>query len=678
MKVDVVKDIDSDFQTLPTQGFEAREFLIEYLSKKYGNDHIAYIANKLIYRLKSAIRDLGQVYEIPSNETFKCTKAINDDISLEANIKRYKEVKEYFEKYPELRKIVPQITGTASALGIHAGGVIISDAKYPLNKNVGLQRPSGDLNATCWTKDEVAQLGYIKYDLLGLKAAAQIHLCKQMTGTNPYKLYPFNLEEVFQNTVLKGNNNNIFQFESNLGKRCFTELLPMSIDDLSNASGLIRVLGSEEGRQMYEAYKSNVIDLQTNPDAETKLWESRLFDEVPIEETYLICRKVLERTYGILIYQEQLCELVRDVSKGEHTFVDGNNVRKMLGKLLKNHGYLQDLQGNREALKKWHTDFMKVFDVYFKPYLPKDLYTHEDLSFLEFKLDDNEMLIVPRKGIVNWLVMCSVYIFSRLHSIAYSINSYEQLYQKYYHPHEFWLSVLICDYESSEDISEDIGAIRAETDIEILPPDINKSGFLFKTEGTNIRFGLGSIMALGKSAQEIIRIREAGDFVSIEDFLLRIKGNRAITSKTIKNLLFTGAFNQFMEMSKAIQYLETNKIRPIVFEKEEKTLNIKSLSAVEFKLIGCNISYLDPIMKKAKQYTHLDDLVEDVTMMMAVKITKNVTKKTSKGKDYIMNMAQDLNSNKGFNIFNWNKKELKEGECTLIKVKKRNGFISLV
>ena len=669
-------DIDNDFHSLPNQPFEAREFLVAYLAEKYGSDHIAYIANKLVYKIKSAIRDLGQVYDIPSSETFKCTKALNEDISLEANIKRYKEVKEYFDKYPDLKKIVPQITGTMSALGVHAGGVIISDKKYPLHKNVALQRPSDGLNATSWTKDEVAQLGYIKYDLLGLKAAAQIHLCKQMTGWDPYKLYPFNVEEVFQNTVLLGNNNNIFQFESNLGKRCFTELLPMSIDDLSNASGLIRVLGSDEGRAMYEAYKANVEDIQTYPNKDERLWEERLFNEVPIEETFLICKGVLKKTYGILIYQEQLCELVRDLSKGDKTFVDGNNVRKLLGKLLKNHGYLQDLQGNVEALKKWHTDFMKVFNTYFKPYLPQQLYTPEDIDFLEFNLDNNN-LIVPPKGIVNWLVMCSVYIFSRLHSIAYSINSYEQLYQKYYYPKQFWLSVLICDYNSADDIKDDIAAMTSETDIKILPPDINMSDFLFKEEGDDIRFGLGSILALGKSAKELIAIREQGVFISAEDLLRRIKGNRAITSKTIKNLLFCGALNSLGTTKELISYFESNDIKCIEFAEEEKNLNIKNLASLENKLIGCNITYIDPIMAKAKQYTSLDLLEDDYPTFMAIRIIKNIPKKTSTGKDYIMNMVIDLNSNKKFNIFNWERKELKEGENVIVKVKKRNNFISL-
>jgi DNA polymerase-3 subunit alpha len=670
-------DIDSDLYALPTQNFDAREFIITYLAKKYGSDHIAYIGNRLIYKLKSAIRDISQVYEIPSNEMFKCSKAISDEFSLDVNIRRYKEVKEFFTTYPELKKLVEQITGTTSALGVHAGGVIISDKQYPLSRNVGLQRQSGALNATCWTKDEIAQLGYIKYDFLGLKAAGQIHLCKTLTGHDPYTLYQFNLEDVFANTVLKGNNSNVFQFESNLGKKCFTELLPVSIDDLSNASGLIRVLGSEEGRQMYDSYKENVIDLQTNPNSDP-MWEERLRDEVTDEETFQICRKVLEKTYGILIYQEQLSFLVRDISRGKHTFVDGNNVRKMLGKLLKNHGHLQDLQGSRETMKAWHTDFMKVFDVYFRPFLPDSIYTKQDIDFLDFNLDDDNRLRVPMKGIVSWLVMCSVYIFSRLHSIAYSINTYEQLYQKYYHPKEFWLSVLICDYNSADDIRDTLAAIRGETSIQVLPPDINLSDFFFKLEGDNIRFGLGSIMSLGKSAEAIVEIREQGGaFTSLEDFLKRIKGHRSITSKTIKNLLFVGAFNMFGTEKELFAYFEKNEVKMINFEPEEKTFNIREQSGMENKLIGCNITYLDPIMKKAKQYTPLHELPDKFATFMAVKIVKNLKKKTKTGKDYIMNSVVDLNSNKAFNVFNWDMKEYGESQCAIMKVYKNGDFISV-
>ena len=156
-------DVDSDLYALPTQNFDAREFVITYLAQKYGSDHIAYIGNRLVYKLKSAIRDISQVYEIPSTEMFKCSKAISDKFSLDVNIRRYPEVKEFFTKYPELKKLVEQIAGTTSALGVHAGGVIISDKNYPLSKNIGLQKQSGALNATCWTK-----MKWLNWDILNM------------------------------------------------------------------------------------------------------------------------------------------------------------------------------------------------------------------------------------------------------------------------------------------------------------------------------------------------------------------------------------------------------------------------------------------------------------------------------------------------------------------------------
>lgn len=630
-----------------------------------------------MYAPKSAIRDLGQIYDIPSSETLKATKYYNEEYDLQKNMEKNKDIKEYFTKYKELQTLVPQICGTTSALGVHAGGVVISDEKYPLTRHIGLQRPNEDGRiATIWTKDEVSQLGYIKYDILGLSSAGQIALCKKLRGENIYENYQFDLEDVYKNTVLKGHNKNIFQFESALGKRCFQDLLPMSIEELANASGLIRILGTESGRRVYDSYKENVVDLQTNGrDQETPIWKTKLQDEIHDKErNYEIVEKVLGSTYGILIYQEQLCELIKGFSNGEKTFVDGNNVRKYLGRLAKKHGYLDDLQGKREDLEKWHTDFMKIMNEYVLPYIGKDGHNCPDKTvrdFLEFNLGHGNKLEVPQTGIIAWMITSSVYIFSRLHSVSYSINTYEQLYQKTYDPFNFWLSVLMMGAGNLDDIAKVSNAIRSETTIEILPPNINSSNYHFKKEDENIRYGLGSIMSLTKAAMVIVEERTTnGKYKNMEDFIKRVPG-RIVNSRALKNLLVTGAFADFGDLEEVRQQIELVKGIPM-----ECDLSKAALMKTEFELLGTNVTYIDPLLKKAKEYASFNEL-EDGSSKMMVKISKTVVKKTKAGKDYLFHSAEDMNSGTSFSLFNWNKKELEVGRAIILNITKKGDFISL-
>lgn len=671
-------DIDSDIAINVNNFRDGREEIITELTRKFGQDHVAYIGNRLIYAPKSAIRDLGQIYDIPSSETIKATKYYNEEISLEQNMERNKDIKEYFTKYKDLKTLVPQIIGVTSALGVHAGGVLISDSKFPLTRFIGLQRPNEDGRvATIWTKDEVSQLGFIKYDILGLDAAGQIALCKKLRGEGIYENYPFDLPEVYENTVLKSFNKNIFQFESALGKRCFTDLLPMNIEELANASGLIRILGTESGRRVYDSYKDNVVDLQTNGrDQENPIWKSKLEDEIHDKErNYEIVKKVLGSTYGILIYQEQLCELIKEFSRGEKTFVDGNNVRKYLGRLAKKHGYLDDLQGKREELKKWHTDFMKIMNEYVLPYIGKDGHDCPDKTvrdFLEFNLAHGNKLIVPENGIISWMITSSVYIFSRLHSVSYSINTYEQLYQKYYDPFNFWLSVLMMKAGSLDDISAVTNAIRSETAIEILAPNVNESNYHFKKDGENIRYGLGSIMSLTKAAMVIVEERIAnGKYKSIEDFIDRVPG-RVVNARALKNLLVTNAFSDFGTVEEIREKIATIK----GIDLTEIETSTKYLMKAEYELLGTNVTYQDPLIKKAKNYTSYNDLQDGYDKMM-VRVLKTTVKKTKTGKDYLFHSVEDLNSRTQFNLFNWDKRELEMGRAIIIKISKKGDFIAL-
>jgi DNA polymerase III alpha subunit len=143
--------------------------------------HVAFVGTRTIYSIKSALRDVGRTFEIPPSEIFAVTKEIDESISLEENLKKSKLLKSFVEKYLEAFKIASQITGVTSNFGVHAGGVVISDVHYPLNKTLPLHRANNETPATIFDKDEIQDfVGLVKYDLLGVNALSQIAYTKYL------------------------------------------------------------------------------------------------------------------------------------------------------------------------------------------------------------------------------------------------------------------------------------------------------------------------------------------------------------------------------------------------------------------------------------------------------------------------------------------------------------------
>jgi DNA polymerase-3 subunit alpha len=391
-------DIDSDF-------FD-RDVIFDYLIKKYGQKHVAAVGTNTRYSAKNAIQDLGSVFEVPSADVFAVTKIYNPDINVEDNISKSDKIAQFFQSYPKIKELFPVFVDTIRGYGIHAGGIVITDTKYPIDRYFALQRTSeGSRIATLWDKGEVESVGGVKMDILGLNCCGQIHNVKKLVGLNPYTIHPQE-EEVYKTIVMNLAHKNIFQFDTSLGKTAFSELLPLDLEQLSTASGIIRVVGTEEGRNAYEKYKENLKEYQTG---NLHFWEAKLRDEVAGDFSFEVCRKVLKETFGVLVYQEQLIRLVQFLSRGKMTFQDGNRVRKALDKnIFGKYGTVDKLQGNRELLKKWHTDIMAIFNEYLLPFIEEDGFSsnRSDIQdFLHFRLDKHNHLPIPRDGILNWFIV---------------------------------------------------------------------------------------------------------------------------------------------------------------------------------------------------------------------------------------------------------------------------------
>lgn len=678
-------DVDSDFGTNLQTGM-GRNDIIDYLINKYGKNYVAMVGNRLFYSGKSVLRDLGQVYDIPSSETQNASKEFNNDLSVDENIEYSQAVKEYFENYPELKDKVDRIVGTCSGLGVHAGGVVISDPvrNFDLRKWCALQRTQEDGSiATLWTKKEVEQIGLIKYDILGLSSASQIHYAKKMIGLDPYEDCEED-EEVFKHIIFNLKHKNIFQFETHLGRKAFEDLKPMSIMEVANASGLIRIVGSEAGRAIYNTYKENIDYAQQG---EKDYWKETLLEQIIEKRNYTIAEKVLSESYGVLIYQEQLAYLVVGFSDGEKCFVDGNKVRKALDKLGEK-GNIYSFQGNREALKKWHDEFMGIMNEYILPYIGKDGWDHpnkEVRDFLNFKLDAEDYLPIPTKGIISWFISAAAYLFSKLHAVAYSTNTYNMMWLKYYYPLEFWTASLICEQNDLEKVKSYITAIQTEEGdkIKILPPDVNKSNKEFtyikydddEEEYGCIRYGLGAIMNLGKSADEIIRERDKnGLYKSIKDFINRVP-SRTVNKRVIENLMLVGAFSEFGSLNKIYSnIIECGK------DIDEPEYDEDTMALNEAKLLGVNISYIHPLLHSAQYYTAINE-IESGSAQIAVRILNTYNKVTKKNKPYIMGRVQCLNCNEVINVFDWSNGQnflMETGKMCILNVKKNGDFFQLV
>ena len=657
-------DADIDFSNNPLTE-KGRDYILQNLAKKYnrdGNIHFALVGVRTVYSIKSALRDIARTHDVPASETFAVTKEIDDSYTVEENIKRSKIFEEYNRRYPEVVRIASQIVGVTSNFGVHAGGVVISDDAYPLQKYVPLQRSHSGIPATLYDKDELQDVcGFIKYDLLGVTALSQILYVKYLLGDNTYyEDYKVNLEPF--SLCKKGAHKNIFQFESPLGKRSFSELKMESIYDLSNASGMIRQMGTEGGRAMYEKYKllSNSLEEQ---------WISTLKNEVS-EELFEIIYPILKPTYGVLIYQEQLSSMIQKISKEKYSFGDGNSVRKKLSKFVGKHGLVDSLQGKPELLRAWHTDMIDILGKYLIPFLSEKDIGIVGRKFINFELDNKNHLPLPEDGILNWFIIGSTYLFSVIHSVAYSFISYNQLYQKYYHPTEFWLGALSTG--NKDDISNYVSSAISESKITFLKPDVNKSDFLFNKEGElTVRFGLSYIAGMDKAATEIINERKNGEYTSFENFLLRMKGKRVVNKTAIERLIFSNAFNE--DPKECYDLYCKNK-----GEKNELKWTKKDIISREREALNCNISYSSINKEDLLNTVSIESIPDGGVGLTVFTINTIKTAKTKKaGKPYRILSVVDLNNGNKSTIFLWeNSIILEEGLSYKAKIKKGGDFYS--
>ena len=487
-------DFDVDFC------YERRGEVIEYVERKYGKDHVSQIITFGTMAARMVIRDVGRVLDYPYSETDKLAKMIPMEvhITIPKALEQNREFKELYESNPSVKQLIDiaiKLEGLPRQASTHACGIVIT--KDPVDTYVPLYVNDGNIS-TQYTMNLLEELGLLKMDFLGLRTLTVISdtekLVKQNRGIDVEYDKEMNDPKVYK-LWANGESIGIFQFESQGMTNFMKELKPDCLEDIIAGVSLYRP-GPMDQIPRY-------IKGKQNPGHN--------------EYTHPALEPILNVTYGCMVYQEQVMQIVRELAG--YSLGRADLVRRAMGK--------------------------KKLDVMAK----------EREYFINGQVDENGNVLVPgcvRNGIdkesankiFDEMAEFAKYAFNKSHAAAYSVVSYRTAYLKTYYPEEFMAATLNSFLGNLDKVPIYIYECK-RLNIGILKPDINKSFTKFTVQDKKIRFGLGSIKNVGISAIEtVISERERnGEFESFTDFCERIQSG-TVNRKCIECLIKAGCFDE--------------------------------------------------------------------------------------------------------------------------------------
>ncbi len=478
-------DIDVDFCK------DRRGEVIDYVSAKYGQDHVAQIITFGTMAAKAAIRDVGRALDFPYNEVDKIAKLVPNalNITIQEALKVEPELKKLYtdnQKIKELIDIAMRLEGLSRHASTHAAGVVISPTPLteftPLYKN-----PSDGTIMTQFDMNSVEKIGLLKFDFLGLKTLTIIEKTVKYIKENgkEFSLSEISLDDKKTYELLSsGNTTGIFQLESAGMRDVLVKMTPDRFEDLIAIVALYRP----------GPIGSGMIDD----------FIKRKKGFVPVKYDLPQLKEILDESYGIILYQEQVMRIANKLAN--FTMGQADILRKAMG-------------------KKKPEEMEKLKEVFIQGAI------------------SNGIPEKKAKKIFDLMEFFAEYGFNKSHSAAYAYIAFQTAYLKAHYPVEFMAATLSADMDNTDKIVKTITGCR-EMGIEILPPDINLSGKEFKVIGNSIRFGLEAVKGAGSAAIEsIIESRKnGGPFKSIDDFLQRID-QRKVNKKVVESLIKAGAFD---------------------------------------------------------------------------------------------------------------------------------------
>lgn len=499
-------DIDIDFDP------EGREDVIKYVTEKYGADKVCQIITFGTMGAKAAIRDVGRVLDIPLSKVDRVAKAVPNElgITLERALAVSPELNKMVSEDEEVRKLYDisrAIEGIPRHASTHAAGVVIS--REPLTNYLPLQKTADGFPMTQFPMKTVEDIGLLKMDFLGLRNLTiirkTIEKIKQTRGIEiDLKNLPLDDKKTYD-LLSEGNSTGVFQLESSGMRAILKELKPSCFEDIIAVLALYRPGPMEQIPEFIRRKHGGKI--------------SYLHPKL---------KDILKSTYGIIVYQEQVMQIARDLAG--YSLGRADLLRRAMGK--KN----------------------------------KDIMTQERQNFIYGLQDDSGEWIVPgavnlglkeeeAEEIFDLMAKFAEYGFNKGHATAYALISYQTAYLKANFPLEFTASLLSSVIGSPDKISFYIQEAR-NSGIEVLPPDIQYSYTDFTIEKNALRFGLGAIRNVGMQVVEkIIQEREKGLFLSFYDFIIRMD-SKVINKRVLESLIKAGAFQSLCSRAQALKVLD--------------------------------------------------------------------------------------------------------------------------
>ena len=532
-------DFDIDFC------MDRRDEVIDYVARKYGRDRVSQIITYGTMAAKAVLRDAGRVLGFSYGFVDGVAKLIPlqpaDPLSLEDAIGRSKrsqkepdrivaEFRQRYESEDEVRDLVDlalQLEDLARNAGKHAGGVVI--APSPLSDFCPLfaehdHGTQGKNPVTQFDKDDVEAIGLVKFDFLGLRtltiidwAVAAINARRAREGADPVDIsaIPMDDASVYRDIFANGNTGSVFQFESSGMRRALKEAKPDRFEDLIALNALYRP-GPMEMIPSFVARKHGTEEFEY-PDPRTK--------------------GMLQETYGIMVYQEQVMQMAQIV--GGYTLGGADLLRRAMGK--------------------------KV---------PAEMAKHREI----FREGAAKGGVGAAKAdeIFDLMEKFAGYGFNKSHAAAYSLVAYQTAWLKQHYPAEFMAATLSSDMDKTDKVVGFLDEARG-LGLVVLPPDVNHSGYMFvATDARTLCYGLGAVKGVGRGACEaIVEARQAGSaFADLLDFCKRVDSSR-LNKRALEALIAAGALDalgsnraslalQLPEVLKAIDQINKNRNAGIV------------------------------------------------------------------------------------------------------------------
>ncbi len=487
-------DIDIDFC------YERRGEVIDYVNRKYGSDHVAQIITFGTMAARLAIRDVGRALDVPYSVADTVAKEIPAalDMTIEKALQINPHLKEMYDSDEQVKSIIDtsiQLEGLPRHSSTHAAGVVIT--RKPVTEYVPVQC-NNEVVTTQFTKDTVEHLGLLKMDFLGLRTLTVIrdaldNIKKTRGETLDIGKIDFEDKLVYE-MISRGDTDGVFQLESGGMQSFMKDLAPTSIEDIIAGISLYRP-GPMDSIPRYVANKRNPKN---------------------ITYKHSSLEKILDVTYGCIVYQEQVMQIVRDL--GGYSLGRSDLVRR--------------------AMSKKKTDVMEQERKNFIYGIKNEKGEYEVDGAIKRGIDEK-----TAAEIFDEMMDFAKYAFNKSHAAAYAFVSYQTAYLRCHYPVEFFAALLTSCLAHPDKITKYLNSAK-KMGIKILPPDINKSTVAFVPDGADIRFSLGAVKNVGVSIiDEIAKEREkGGTFTSFTNFCNRMATGK-LNKRSLEALIRCGAFD---------------------------------------------------------------------------------------------------------------------------------------